>query len=141
MLPVYVVLTLLVLVNVAFRFGPDPARQAEARPGKLPQILPVENSATRAKNQPPQIMPQVDAGQAAVAPISLAGCHADLVFDRDTLELICAGKRLRARLVGFDAPEMHPPRCPAEAVLGARAVDKLRALASGSDVEYSDRGA
>ena len=123
MLPVYVVMTLLVMVSVASRFEPDLAAQTKVRTGRLPQIAAQQGGDT-----------------APTTPYTFQGCHADDVFDGDTLELICGTKAIRARLVGFDAPETHPSRCPAEAALGGRAKERLRGLASGAGVEYQDMG-
>jgi endonuclease YncB( thermonuclease family) len=48
------------------------------------------------------------------------------VVDGDTFKL---GKR-KIRIIGIDAPEIHPARCREEAELGARATVKLQALLS-----------
>ena len=46
----------------------------------------------------------------------------DRDHDGDSPELPCVGQSRRARLLGHDAPETRPPRCPAEAALGAKAM-------------------
>jgi endonuclease YncB( thermonuclease family) len=46
------------------------------------------------------------------------------VIDGDTFKL---GNR-KVRIIGIDAPETHPPRCPAEAELGEKATARLQAL-------------
>lgn len=57
-----------------------------------------------------------------------AACSIGHVYDGDTVELVCGASRSTARLVGFDTPETREPRCPAEAALGRRATERLRAL-------------
>lgn len=46
------------------------------------------------------------------------------VIDGDTFKL---GQR-KIRIIGIDAPETHPPRCPEEAALGEAATARLQAL-------------
>ena len=46
------------------------------------------------------------------------------VIDGDTFKL---GKR-KVRIIGIDAPETHPARCPQEARLGERATARLQEL-------------
>ena len=46
------------------------------------------------------------------------------VIDGDTFKL---GKR-KVRIIGIDAPETHPARCPQEARLGEQATARLREL-------------
>ena len=55
------------------------------------------------------------------------------VVDGDTFRL---GSR-RIRVIGIDAPETHPARCPEEAELGAAATRRLRELLSRSPFEMS----
>ena len=49
------------------------------------------------------------------------------VIDGDTFDL----NGTRIRVVGIDAPETHPARCPYEATLGAAATQKLAELLRG----------
>lgn len=64
------------------------------------------------------------------------------VIDGDTFKL---GAR-NIRIIGIDAPETHPPRCPAEAALGEAATARLQALLNegpfdmvGSHADLTDR--
>jgi micrococcal nuclease len=64
------------------------------------------------------------------------------VIDGDTFKL---GQR-KIRIIGIDAPETHPPRCPAEAALGEAATARLQALLNegpfdmvGSRADMTDR--
>lgn len=41
----------------------------------------------------------------------------------------------KIRIADIDAPETHPPRCPYEADLGARATERLKDLLSQGPVE------
>ena len=53
-------------------------------------------------------------------------CRVAGVVDGDTVNLACAGKgTLRARIVGYDAPELFSPRCAAERVAAGRAKQVL----------------
>lgn len=62
--------------------------------------------------------------EAATAPCAVAR-----VVDGDTVILDCLGLgQFRARLMGFDTPETHRPRCNQEAALGQAATRRLRAL-------------
>lgn len=62
--------------------------------------------------------------EAATAPCAVAR-----VVDGDTVILDCLGQgQFRARLMGFDTPETHQPRCNHEALLGQQATRRLRAL-------------
>lgn len=55
-------------------------------------------------------------------------CRVGFVYDGDTVEMICAGQSLRARLQGFDTPETKDPKCPSEAAWGSRATARMRHL-------------
>lgn len=56
-------------------------------------------------------------------------CAVARVVDGDTVILDCLGAgQFRARLMGFDTPETHRPRCNREALLGQAATRRLRAL-------------
>ena len=78
---------------------------------------------------------------AAATPVaSFTICHTgggtNCVVDGDTIWL--AGEKIR--LSDIDAPETHPPRCPREAELGARATERLQALLSAGAVTLEDEG-
>lgn len=64
-----------------------------------------------------------------------ADCRLGYVYDGDTVEMICGLEKLTARLVGFDTPEVKDPKCHAEAALGKRATERLRALVKSGPVE------
>lgn len=76
----------------------------------------------------------MDRAEAAATPCAVAR-----VVDGDTVILDCLGTgQFRARLMGFDTPETHRPRCNREALLGQAATRRLRALldtAAGFAVE------
>ncbi|MDG4647670.1 thermonuclease family protein [Roseibacterium sp. SDUM158017] len=56
-------------------------------------------------------------------------CDVTYVIDGDTVEMICVGLgEIRARLAGYDAPEVFSPACPREARLGREATERLSAL-------------
>ncbi|WP_209425859.1 thermonuclease family protein [Pararhodobacter sp. SW119] len=56
-----------------------------------------------------------------------AGCRVVSVIDGDTVSLWCPGTGTeRARLVGFDAPELFSPQCPTEAAKALAATWALR---------------
>jgi micrococcal nuclease len=56
-----------------------------------------------------------------------AGCRVVSVIDGDTVSLWCPGTGTeRARLTGFDAPELFSPECPAEAAKALAATWALR---------------
>lgn len=69
-----------------------------------------------------------------------AACSIGYVYDGDTVELICGASRSTARLVGFDTPETKEPRCPAEAALGRKATERLRALLRSGDLQVFAKG-
>jgi endonuclease YncB( thermonuclease family) len=51
------------------------------------------------------------------------------VIDGDTVDLSCPGRGTeRARLTGFDTPEVFSPRCAEERALGDAATARLRDL-------------
>ncbi len=72
--------------------------------------------------------------------LSDAGCRLGHVYDGDTVELICGGRRERARIVGLDTPETRDAVCAEEAALGARATDRLRKLVQGAQPGITDLG-
>jgi micrococcal nuclease len=77
----------------------------------------------------------VDGGIAAMHS-SAAGadqCRVVRVVDGDTVTLWCsAGGITRARLVGFDAPELFSPQCLGEVVAAQQAKWALRAILLGA---------
>lgn len=93
--------------------------------------------------------PAVDIRQPIRATINVspgrADCRVVRVIDGDTVDLDCAGAgALRARLLGFDTPEVFSPACAAELALGTQATRALerRIRASGDmriDLGGSDR--
>lgn len=72
--------------------------------------------------------------------LSERGCRVGYVYDGDTVEVVCDGQSLTARLVGFDTPETKEPGCAAEAALGARATERLRALVEAGPVTMDSEG-
>ena len=61
------------------------------------------------------------------------GCAVLLVVDGDTVKLLCPGEGIRrARLLGFDTPEITDPGCAAERRLGLRAKARLTALVAAA---------
>jgi micrococcal nuclease len=58
------------------------------------------------------------------------GCRILQVIDGDTLDLACSGLGgFRARLVGYDAPELFSPRCETERAAAQRARNTLQVWA------------
>ena len=56
-------------------------------------------------------------------------CRVARVLDGDTVVLSCPGEAPeRARLTGYDTPEVFSPGCRAERALGETATERLRAL-------------
>jgi micrococcal nuclease len=73
----------------------------------------------------------LDAGVGALHPMADGGdtCRIVQVVDGDTLTLWCTGQgTLRARLTGFDAPELFSPQCFTEVVAAQRAKWALRLM-------------
>jgi endonuclease YncB( thermonuclease family) len=59
-----------------------------------------------------------------------ADCRIEQVIDGDTVDLGCIGRgRVRARIVGYDSPELYSPACAAERAAAERAKDTLRTWA------------
>jgi len=67
-------------------------------------------------------------------------CLVGYVYDGDTVEMTCGAEKHTARLVGFDTPETKEPRCAAEAALGKKATERLRALVLSGPVEIFRQG-
>lgn len=78
----------------------------------------------------------------ALAPYNgpVSDCRLGYVYDGDTVEILCGAERRTARLVGFDTPETKEPRCAAEAALGKRATERLRALVKSGPVAIHRQG-
>ena len=75
-----------------------------------------------------------DAVNAALTPASGGGCRVAKVIDGDTVVLWCAGRGLqKARLKGFDAPEVFSPRCVSEWANGLAATWHLRRIFFGAE--------
>lgn len=64
-------------------------------------------------------------------PPEITTCRIVEVIDGDTVGMDCAGMPFRARLTGFDTPELFSPGCPAERAAALRAKQHLSALVSG----------
>lgn len=67
-------------------------------------------------------------------------CRIGYVYDGDTIEMICKGKSLRARLQGFDTPETKDAKCPSEKAWGDRATARLRQIVRQPDVTLYRHG-
>ncbi len=83
-----------------------------------------------------------DGAGAVLGARSVEGCRILRVIDGDTLTLACPGSGVeRARLTGYDAPEVTAPACAAEARAGIAATRALRAMLWQADrVEVTRRG-
>ena len=76
-------------------------------------------------------LPLADAGLTAALGLrtGIGDCRVLAVTDGDTVTLWCPpGAPRRARLVGFDTPEVFSPRCAAEWWAGMRATAALRLM-------------
>jgi len=63
------------------------------------------------------------------------GCRIVSVVDGDTVRLYCPDKGLtRARLMGFDTPEVFEPQCAAELARGTAATRALRKHLATADI-------
>ncbi|WP_135503473.1 thermonuclease family protein [Roseovarius aestuariivivens] len=63
------------------------------------------------------------------APKERDGCRVLSVTDGDTIRMYCPGRGMeKARLIGFDTPEIFSPRCASELYRGLRAKWALRAM-------------
>lgn len=66
------------------------------------------------------------------------GCEVARVVDGDTVRLVCDGRRAeRVRLIGFDAPELFSPQCPAEKRAAEASRDALARMVEGRPVEVA----
>jgi len=86
---------------------------------------------------------QVSAAQIVAARPSMARftfCHTgggtNCVVDGDTIWY----GGVKIRIADIDAPETHPPRCPNEADLGARATQRLAELLNAGPIELASIG-
>lgn len=69
-------------------------------------------------------------------------CRVTYVADGDTIHLTCpATGEVKARLLGFDTPEVYSPKCSKELAAGQQATAKLRqVLRSGPITEARFQG-
>ena len=69
-------------------------------------------------------------------------CRITRVVDGDTLRIACPETgEVRARLMGFDTPEVFSPRCPEEKRLGDAATERLSLLlAEARSVRFAFEG-
>ena len=76
------------------------------------------------------------------ASASDTGCRVTYVADGDTIHLACPGTgEVKARLLGFDTPEVYSPRCSEELAAGRRATAVLQqVLRSGPITEARFQG-
>ena len=71
---------------------------------------------------------------AATAP-SGPPCTVTRVIDGDTVVMACRDLgSFRARLMGYDTPEISKPRCREELLLGLRARERMRQMLAGARV-------
>ena len=94
----------------------------------------------------------VSGGYAVLAPVAddwrsgmqamTRDCRVARVVDGDTVDLGCVGRgKLRARIVGYDAPELFSPTCAGELRAAERARDALAtAVRQATAVEVGFRG-
>jgi micrococcal nuclease len=77
----------------------------------------------------------LDAGIGVMHPVQVGGeiCRIMQVIDGDTVTLWCTGQgAARARLTGFDTPELYSPQCLGEAVAAQQAKWALRLMLIGA---------
>ncbi|NDV01652.1 thermonuclease family protein [Pseudoroseicyclus tamaricis] len=79
-------------------------------------------------------LPQI--GQTGTA----AGCRITRIVDGDTIALTCAGREERARLVGFDTPELFSPKCESERARAEEAKVALARLLGQGQVSWRTEG-
>ncbi len=91
------------------------------------------------------VVPFLADGAIAVARPLAAGdasCRVLRVVDGDTVDLWCAASGFeRARLDGFDAPELFSPKCTAELIAAQKAKWALRGLLLSGGTLRMERGA
>jgi micrococcal nuclease len=84
--------------------------------------------------------PALDDGRSRLRTME-GGCEVARVIDGDTVDLVCDGRRAkRARITGFDAPELFSPQCPAEEKAARAARDALARMVQGRPVEVAHLG-
>ena len=83
-----------------------------------------------------------DSLAAVIMPKSETGCRVISVTDGDTVRLYCRGRGVeRARLTGFDTPEIFSPGCASEYIAGQKAAWALRRLLfEGDTLSITRRG-
>ena len=68
-----------------------------------------------------------DPGPVGTAPAVDTGCQVTYIADGDTVHLACPDTgEVKARLLGFDTPEVYSPGCREELAAGRQATDILR---------------
>ena len=87
------------------------------------------------------LAPVIDDWRSEMRPMT-SGCRALRVLDGDTIDLACPGRAaVRARIVGYDAPELFSPGCPEEYAAAVRATRVLgTALRYATTVEAAFLG-
>jgi endonuclease YncB( thermonuclease family) len=86
------------------------------------------------------LAPVVDDYRSELRPMS-GGCRIDYVIDGDTVDLACPGRgTVRARIIGYDSPELYSPGCPEERAAAERARQALDGLARLRPVEVAFLG-
>jgi endonuclease YncB( thermonuclease family) len=72
------------------------------------------------------LIPQVSDVALGLRPVT-NGCRVAYVVDGDTVDFNCPGEGLmRARITGFDAPELYSPQCAGEAAAALASQAYLR---------------
>lgn len=70
---------------------------------------------------------------------SPSDCRVTYVVDGDTVHLACRGRGLvKARLLGFDTPEVFSPACPAERRAGQEATQILQQMVRTAPVTRAE---
>ncbi len=117
-----------VLPTDTWRGKPQRSWRQRLQPWILPLLFLVILAYTYTSSLPPKAAAPDAASQRIDPPIAAcgAGPAANCVIDGDTIRV---GDRT-IRVIGIDAPELHPPRCVDEAKKGLEARDKLAALAA-----------
>jgi micrococcal nuclease len=65
----------------------------------------------------------------STAPVADTGCRVTYIADGDTVHLACPGTgEVKARLLGFDTPEVYSPGCREELAAGRQATEILRQI-------------